>query len=87
MLTVTDAAKAHLATILDENNIPQDQSVRLLTGPNGLGLAPDMPKEEDASFDHDGRTVLVIEPAIADQLDGRTMDVEQTAQGVQIKLS
>jgi Fe-S cluster assembly iron-binding protein IscA len=87
MLTVTDEAKAHLATILDENDIPTEQTVRLMTGPNGLGLAPDMPKDEDTTFDHAGRTVLAIEPAIADQLDGRTMDVEQTAEGVQIKLS
>jgi Fe-S cluster assembly iron-binding protein IscA len=87
MLTVTDDARAHLATILDQNDIPQEQAVRLLVGPNGLGLAPDMPKDEDAAFDHAGRTVLVIEPSIADQLDGRTMDVEQTDQGTQIKLS
>lgn len=87
MVTVTEEAKAHLATILDENNIPEEQAVRLLVGPNGLGLAPDTPKDEDTAFDHNGRTVLLMEQNIAEQLDGRTMDVEETEQGAQIKLS
>lgn len=87
MFTVTDDARAHLKTILEDNNVPDEQSVRLFLGSNGLGLTPDAENEQDTTFDHDGRTVLVVDQTLAEQLGERTMDIEQTEGGPQIKLT
>lgn len=87
MLTVTDDAKAHIADLLDQNDAPEGTAVRLVPAQQGLALAPDSPTEDDTTFDHNGRTVLVIKPTIAEQLDGRTIDVAATDQGKELRLS
>jgi hypothetical protein len=35
----------------------------------------DEPRTQDAKFDHQGGTVLVIEEELAQELDGKTLDV------------
>ena len=87
MLTVTDDAKAHLATLIDDNNIPEDKAIRLIAGAQGIGLAPDTPAEVDETVDHAGRTVLCIEPRLCEQLDGRTLSIQNTEQGAQLSIA
>ena len=36
---------------------------------------------QDAKFDHQGATVLVIEDELAQRLDGKTLDMESDKQG------
>jgi Fe-S cluster assembly iron-binding protein IscA len=87
MLTVTDDAKAHLASIITENNVPDEYAIRLVAGPQGIGLAPDEPKETDETFEHEGRTVLCVEPALNEQLDGRKLSVEPSEQGPRLNIA
>lgn len=87
MLTVTQDAKAHLANLLEHNNVPDGTAVRLVVAEQGLAMTTDSPGNEDATFDHEGRTVLVMENDIAEQLDGRTLDVEETDDGAELKVS
>ena len=87
MLTVTDDAKVHLANLLEHNEVPDGTAVRLVVAEQGLAMTTDSPGDQDATFDHDGRTVLVMENEIAEQLDGRTLDVEQTDDGTELKVS
>ncbi|MEQ8769462.1 MAG: hypothetical protein RIB60_03015 [Phycisphaerales bacterium] len=81
MLTVTEDAKVFLKGLIDDNNVPEDATIRLTASPQGLGLAPDAPKADDETFDHDGRTVLAIAQPIVNQLDGKSIDVNQTENG------
>jgi Fe-S cluster assembly iron-binding protein IscA len=87
MLTVSDDAKAHLASIMSENNVPDEQSIRLVAGAQGLGLAPDTPGASDDTYEHDGKTVLCVEPALNKQLEGRTMTIEQSEQGARLNIA
>ncbi len=87
MLTVTEDAKAHLATLIDDNNIPGDKAIRLIAGAQGIGLAPDTPADADETFDHDGRTVLCVEPRLCEKLDGRTLSIQNTEQGAQLSIA
>jgi Fe-S cluster assembly iron-binding protein IscA len=87
MLTVSEDAKAHLATIMNENNVPDEYAIRLVAGPQGIGLSPDQPKETDETFEHDGKTVLVVEPALNEQLAGRTLSVEESAEGPRLNIA
>jgi len=87
MLTVTPEACEHMADLMERNNISEPQTIRLVPGQQGLGLTPDAPKPGDATFDHDGKTVLTMERGLADQLDGRTLDVERSEGQVHLKLA
>lgn len=82
MLTVTQAAAAHLAHLLAEAD-PEGQGfvVRLVYGPNGFGLKLDQTGPDDATFDHEGVTVLALEEELSQALAGKTLDVETTEQG------
>ncbi len=87
MLTVTDSACATLANILETNNAPENVALRLGAAPQGgLGLAPDAPATEDQSYDHEGRTVLVVAPDLLTQLDGVILDTEQGENGPQLAI-
>lgn len=87
MLTVTPEACAHMADLIERNKIPEPQTIRLVPGQQGLGLTPDQPRPGDATFDHDGRTVLTMEQSLAEQLDGRTLDVDKADGQAQLKLA
>lgn len=81
MLTVTDSAAAHLATMIDQAEAPEASAARLVARPEGLQLALDQPREGDETIEHDGRTVLLVDQSTAEMLTGRTLDTEQTEQG------
>jgi Fe-S cluster assembly iron-binding protein IscA len=81
MLTLTDAATEHIANLLDETDTPDDTAIRLVASEEGLAMVADNAKPEDTTFDHDGKTVLVMDQQVADALDGRTLDVAETDEG------
>lgn len=81
MLSVTDAACEHFAQMLDQANAPEGTSIRLVAKEEGLGIQPDSSREGDSTYDHDGRTVLVVEERIAQGLGEHTIDVEGQTEG------
>jgi Fe-S cluster assembly iron-binding protein IscA len=87
MLTVTENAKAHLHDLISQNSIGDKQAIRLVPRENGLGLAPDAEKPTDTAYDHNGRTVLVVDQSVAEQLADRTLDVKETSAGKQLSLT
>ena len=87
MLTVTEAAKAHIADLLQKAEAPDEASVRLVRSPAGIELAIDQEKPGDTSFEHDTSTVLVVGEDVAPLLDQATLDIEQSEQGARLRLS
>jgi len=87
MLTVTPAASEHLANLIDESKGPEGLAVRLVVQEQGLALTPSEPKPDDTTFEHDGRTVLVVDPRAAEMLSERTIDIQQTEQGTGLAVS
>jgi Fe-S cluster assembly iron-binding protein IscA len=75
MLTVTDDARAHFATLLDQAEVPDGSVVRIVTKDQGLALVPDVTRDGDKEFEHDGKTVLVIQQELTSHLEGMTLDV------------
>jgi hypothetical protein len=51
-----------------------------------LILALDASREGDAVVEHNGRSVLLIEPFAADLLKGLTLDTRETSAGVRLLL-
>ena len=87
MLTLTTEAGAHLAEMLTQAGAPDEAAVRLLVSDEGVALAADSPKPDDTTFEHDGRTVLVMEQSVADALSERTIDVRDTPEGKSLAIS
>lgn len=87
MLTVTDEAKTFLRKVIDQNRIPEDKTIRLTANPEGLGLAPDSPTDEDTTFEQDGRVVLAVADPIASQLADKSLSIDQTEQGPALSIT
>lgn len=86
MLTVTENAKKHCARLLTDGGAPPEVVIRLHVREQALAVSPDRERDGDESFDHDGKTVFVVEHALAEHLDERTLDVEETEAGPRLKM-
>ena len=81
MFVLTDAAREHLRSLLDQAEAPQGADARVVHEEEGLTLSIDQPREDDERFEYEGRTVLLLDPQVAEALDGQTLDVEQGEDG------
>ena len=86
MLTVTEAAGVYLTQILDQANVASDTAVRFVAEENKLTPYLDNARPGDATFDHDGRIVLMLDADISQALTNKTLDVEDAATGPQLVL-
>jgi len=87
MFTVTAAAEEHLAGVLREANAPDDVAVRLVSERGQLQLRADSAQPEDTTFEHDGRTVLLVDQQVNELLDGHTLGVEEGDDGRRLSLT
>ena len=81
MLTLTEAAGAHLAEILDDRDCPPGVAVRFVCQDTEVSLALDNEKPGDSKLEHEGRTVVLLDENAAEFLDGETVDVKRTDAG------
>lgn len=81
MLTVTDEAAAHMANLLNQNDVPDDATLRFVVQDNALGIELSKSQPDDQTVEHDGRTVLVLGEDVSKILEERTLDIEQTQEG------
>ncbi|MFQ5895681.1 MAG: hypothetical protein ACE5JJ_07690 [Nitrospinota bacterium] len=86
MLTLTEAAGARLAYLLDEAEAPEDVAVRIVLEGRNLALKLDGARPDDATFAHEGRTVLLLDQKVSQLLADDTLDVEDTDDGPKLAL-
>lgn len=86
MLTLTDAAGAHLTQVLMNANAAAETAVRFISEADRLVPKLDNQRPGDTTFDHDGKTVLVLDTDVADTLANRTLDVTDTNAGPRLYL-
>lgn len=82
MLNVSDKAGEALHRALEANEGGGEDVLRLTRSGDQLALAVDQERDGDQIVEHDGRSVLVVEPAISQALDGATLDAVQTPEGL-----
>jgi len=76
---VTDAALDRIADALQQvsEDRPDDACFRIVPAEaNKLTLGLDTPNPDDATYDHEGATVLVIAPDLLERCEGRTLDAD-----------
>ncbi len=87
MLAVTERAKERLRTILSSKVDNPQAALRLgVTEQGKLGLYVDVETRKDEVVNHKGKKVLVVERKLASSLDGLTLDVEYTSDGVELTM-
>lgn len=87
MLTVTEAASAHMARMLTEAQAPDDAALRIVPADGGLAVRVDSEHEGDATFAHEGKTVLLLDTKMSDSLAERTLDVQDSGEGPRLTLA
>ena len=86
MLTVTEAASAHLAGMLENADAPDGHAIRVVPSQGSIALQLDTPNSEDQAVEHGGRTVLVLDNQVQQMLGERTLDMDQTENGPALAL-
>jgi hypothetical protein len=76
MLTLTEAARAHLVQVLDQTEAPSDMTIRFVPAEgNRLIVYLDYTRPGDTMFVHDGKVVLALDAQAAHALTQRTIDL------------
>jgi hypothetical protein len=86
MFQVTEEALAHVAYQLAHAGAPGGTVVRLVPHDNGLALKPGPIETGDQTFDHDGRPVIAVPSALAEDLKNVVLQAEETDEGTRLQL-
>jgi Fe-S cluster assembly iron-binding protein IscA len=86
MVTVTDAAGAHMAKLLTQVGAQDDLVIRLVLDEHDLVPTMDQARAGDTAFSYKGRTVLVLDSLVVQAMADQTLDVQNTEDGLKIIL-
>lgn len=88
MIAVTERAKEELEKLLSDKVDNPQAGLRLITSgpPNQFGLSIDIEMPGDQVVKHKGSKVLLVEQELATRLEGLTLDVEDTPEGLQLTI-
>jgi len=88
MINVTERAKQELRELLSKKvNWPGAHFRLMDRGQGKLGLGIDMEARGDQSIEYEGVKVLIVEPGLASNLKGVTIDVDDTPAGSELVIS
>jgi len=88
MVSVTEGACKELKRILSEKVDWPEARLRLVDRGQGiLGLGIDIELSGDQVVEYEGTKVLIIEPELAADLTGITLDVDDTPEGAELVIS
>ena len=76
MFTVTEAASARLAEILEKKDLSEEVAVRFIHEGGVIRLRSDKEQPGDTTFQHEGRTVLLLDAQVSELLADETLDIE-----------
>jgi hypothetical protein len=80
MVTVTDGAREYLHG--EAEGLADDECFRLARGMGGkIAIVTGRPVDSDVTFEHGDSTVLAVEAKLAEDLGGRTIDIEERSEG------
>ena len=86
MLTVTEAARIHLAQLLDNANVSADAAVRFVAEGGAIKPTLDSIRSGDIMFEFAGKTVLALDQQMALTLSDTILDVDDDSDGTQLIL-
>jgi len=86
MLTVTEAARIHLAQVLDNANASADAAVRFVAEDDTIKPTLDSIRSGDVRFEYAGKTILALNQQMALTLVDHILDVDDDSNRPQLLL-
>ena len=86
MFCVSESACEMIGQLLVDVDAGDDAVVRIVPGESGLFLAVDKVQADDATYEYEGKTVLVVSRILAELLNDQTLDVVDTPEGRELTL-
>ena len=87
MLNVTERAKQELKGMLSDKVDNPEAALRLTTNSEGqLGLCIDIEMPDDQVVEYEDSKVLLVEKGLSANLEGITLDVEDTPEGPRLTI-
>jgi len=86
MVTVTDAAGAHMAQLLAQVEANKDVAIRLVLDEHNIIPTMDQARVGDTAFSYKGKTVLVLDALVVQAMADHTLDVQEAEDGCKIVL-
>jgi len=86
MLTVTEAARIHLAQVLDNANASADAAVRFVAEDDTIKPTLDSIRSGDVRFEYAGKTILALDEQMALTLVDHILDVDDDSNRPQLLL-
>jgi hypothetical protein len=83
---VTEEAAAHAAYQLTDAGAPEGTVIRLVAHHGGLVLELGRMERGDVTFDHDGRPVIAVSSALAEDLRNVVLQAEETDEGTRLQV-
>ena len=88
MIGTTERARQELKKLLEAQTEEAKACLRLVVNEQGqLMLVVDTKREGDKEVEHEGATVMVLGEDLAGELEGITIDVEDTTEGSRLIVS
>ena len=85
MINMTESAKRELKRVLSQNvDLSQANLWIMDRGQGIIGLGIYIEAPVDRVVEYEGKKVLVVEPKLADDIGGATIDVYETPQGTEL---
>jgi len=81
MFEATEGAVSILKQMRAQVDAPETHALRLAQAQSGLAVVSDEVRSDDVTIveDDDDRPLMIAEPAVAEQLDGHTLDFDSTS--------
>ena len=86
MVTITDAAGAHLAQLLSQVDAEEDVVIRLVLDERDIMPVMDQARVGDTAFSYKGDRILVLDALVMEAMADHTLDVQDTEDGRKIIL-
>jgi hypothetical protein len=86
MFMITEAAGGYLIGVLDNANVSAETAIRFVLEGNALTPKLDNARPGDATFDHEGRMILMLDAQVSEVLTDSTLDVQATDEGPKLVL-
>lgn len=86
MLHMTNAAGAHLESMLTDERAPEGVAIRLALNEATIEFELDRERPGDVVLTHGNRAVLLLNPQMAELVDENTLAVEDNEDGSKLAL-
>jgi hypothetical protein len=86
MLEITERARELLVRMASDAELTATLAARIVLAQKGFSICLDTATSDDDTFSDNGRTILALDREASRTLAGRTLDVQDSGNGIELVL-